>query len=302
MIKRGYRIHFMVLVSLLLVAIKGRSQADKSESQIQIVMRMIGDEVLNDSGDCTSRVLPIEKEGNQYRISFDANFQFNPEVLISTIQSIFVETKIAESYMVQVQDCATKKIVYGYEVRNVDYPDMLPCTTRPQPKACYNLLINLLKPITSLDRTIANRSTTLTTDEDEGNPYLPYFLLIPLLTLVGFFTYSWRKKQTPIATINPDMITIGKYQFDKRNMMLSFENKSVELTGKESDLLSLLYNSANHPIERSVILKKVWGDEGDYVGRTLDVFISKLRKKLESDSNVKIVNIRGVGYKLVVNN
>ena len=55
----------------------------------------------------------------------------------------------------------------------------------------------------------------------------------------------------------------------------------------------------NTTVERDVILNMVWGDEGDYVGRTLDVFISKLRKKLEADSSVKIVNIRGVGYKLV---
>jgi DNA-binding response OmpR family regulator len=54
------------------------------------------------------------------------------------------------------------------------------------------------------------------------------------------------------------------------------------------------------PVERDEILNKVWGDDGDYVGRTLDVFISKLRKKLEADACVKIVNIRGVGYKLVV--
>ena len=62
----------------------------------------------------------------------------------------------------------------------------------------------------------------------------------------------------------------------------------------------MLYEKLNETVEKEVILKEVWGDEGDYVGRTLDVFISKLRKKLEADPNVKIVNIRGVGYKLVV--
>ena len=64
----------------------------------------------------------------------------------------------------------------------------------------------------------------------------------------------------------------------------------------------LLYQKANTTVERDIILNKVWGDEGDYVGRTLDVFISKLRKKLETDSTIKIVNIRGVGYKLVIAN
>ena len=53
-------------------------------------------------------------------------------------------------------------------------------------------------------------------------------------------------------------------------------------------------------MEREKILATVWGDEGDYVGRTLDVFVSKLRKKLEADANVRIVNIRGVGYRLVL--
>ena len=73
------------------------------------------------------------------------------------------------------------------------------------------------------------------------------------------------------------------------------------IPNKETDLLLLLYKAANTTVERELILNVVWGDEGDYVGRTLDVFISKLRKKLEADSSVKIVTTRGVGYKLVVN-
>ena len=66
-------------------------------------------------------------------------------------------------------------------------------------------------------------------------------------------------------------------------------------------MLLLLYHAVNTTVEREVILKDIWADDGDYIGRTLDVFISKLRKKLEDDTNVKIVNIRGIGYKLVLN-
>ena len=84
-------------------------------------------------------------------------------------------------------------------------------------------------------------------------------------------------------------------------MTLVFENKKIELTSKESDLLLLLHSSANATIKRENILKIVWGDEGDYVGRTLDVFISKLRKKLQRDPSIKISNIRGVGYRLILN-
>ena len=64
-------------------------------------------------------------------------------------------------------------------------------------------------------------------------------------------------------------------------------------------MLILLHQNINTTLEREQILKEVWGDEGDYVGRTLDVFISKLRKRLKADDNVKIVNVRGVGYRFV---
>ena len=93
---------------------------------------------------------------------------------------------------------------------------------------------------------------------------------------------------------------IGKYRFEKKKLKLFAENEVIELTSKEADLLDLLYSSANDILEREAILNVVWEDQGVYVGRTLDVFISKLRKKLEADSTVKILNIRGVGYKLVL--
>lgn len=92
-----------------------------------------------------------------------------------------------------------------------------------------------------------------------------------------------------------------KIQVGQKNMNLIFENSKIKLTNTEADLLALLHESANDILDRDVILNKVWGDNGDYVGRTLDVFISKLRAKLGSDENVRIVNIRGKGYKLVLN-
>jgi DNA-binding response OmpR family regulator len=121
---------------------------------------------------------------------------------------------------------------------------------------------------------------------------------IPLLLLLGVTRY-FRKKKTP-AAVDPHLVQIGAFRFDQRNMTLTFEDERVDLSHKEAELLTLLHQSANATVEREVLLQKVWGDEGDYVGRTLDVYISKLRKKLEADASVKIVNIRGVGYKLVV--
>ena len=123
--------------------------------------------------------------------------------------------------------------------------------------------------------------------------------------LIGLFVYIRKKKRKPLkddsGPVDPNMISIGNYRFDTLNSELLFENQKTELSAKESDLLLLLYHAVNTTVEREVILKDIWADDGDYIGRTLDVFISKLRKKLEDDTNVKIVNIRGIGYKLVLN-
>ena len=126
-----------------------------------------------------------------------------------------------------------------------------------------------------------------------------YYIAIGILfvPIVVVFLFLWKRRKP--STIDPNLISLGEYHFDKRNTELLINHQRIELTNKEADLLLLLYDAVNTTVEREVILNMVWGDDGDYVGRTLDVFISKLRKKLEGDSNVKIINIRGVGYKLV---
>ena len=83
-------------------------------------------------------------------------------------------------------------------------------------------------------------------------------------------------------------------------MRLAIGSDQIDLSHKEADLLNLLYSSVNKTLGREDIQKIVWGNDSSYIGRTLDVFISKLRKKLSKDPNVKIVNERGVGYRLVL--
>jgi DNA-binding response OmpR family regulator len=103
-----------------------------------------------------------------------------------------------------------------------------------------------------------------------------------------------------IPTSSDHVIALGTLQFDTRHSLLFREEVKIELTSKEADLLHVLYQNQNKTVNREDLLNSVWGDEGDYVGRTLDVYISKLRKKLEGEPLVKIVNTRGVGYKLIL--
>jgi DNA-binding response OmpR family regulator len=144
-------------------------------------------------------------------------------------------------------------------------------------------------------------STTVdsSTIEKKESSSVFFYLLIGAVAGIGLILFM-RRKKTEELTPGSDVFLIGKYRFDKKNMKLINEEGKVDLTSKEADLLYMLYSSVNETLERDQILRVVWGDEGDYVGRTLDVFISKLRKKLEGDSTVKIINVRGVGYKLIL--
>jgi len=100
--------------------------------------------------------------------------------------------------------------------------------------------------------------------------------------------------------VNPeDTIAIGQYTFNYTRQQLKFEIHEELLTHREAEVLLRLYESRNEVLTRSFILKELWGDDDFFSGRSLDVFISKLRKKLDKDKNVQIINSRGYGYKLL---
>lgn len=302
MITRYIQITFFVFTSILSPALGCFAQGDINERHIKVSMRMIGHEVLLSTGDSSSRVLPVEKDADRYSVQFDTDLQFNSEALVTIIDRVVKKTGIASSYLVEVEKCKTNKVIYSYEIGGSYKLDVIPCRRRVQPKACYRIYLTILEANSSIASlfTASSQFPNGASSESRKVSYFTIFLLIiSLLFLVGLFMYFWKKRSKP--NLDPNIISMGEYQFNKRNMELSFQNKIIELSSKEADLLFLLHTSANNTLERDVILKTVWGDEGSYIGRTLDVFISKLRKKLEGDSSVKIVNIRGIGYKLVLN-
>jgi DNA-binding response OmpR family regulator len=89
--------------------------------------------------------------------------------------------------------------------------------------------------------------------------------------------------------------------FDSESRKLVINGKTIDLTVTETRVLLIFALSPNETIERSRLQKEIWEDEGVIVGRSLDMFISKLRKKLEPDPTIKIAVIRGKGYKLEIN-
>ena len=91
---------------------------------------------------------------------------------------------------------------------------------------------------------------------------------------------------------------LGKYQYDVKNMILRKGNEEKVLTRKENALLKLLVENKNQLLTREVALKSVWGDDDYFIGRSMDVFIAKLRKYLKDDESISITNVHGTGFKL----
>ena len=97
-----------------------------------------------------------------------------------------------------------------------------------------------------------------------------------------------------------DILNIGDYTFNFPKQLLQYkEEKNTQLTHREAHLLFHLIKNKNEVLERSLILNKLWGNDDFFNARSMDVFITKLRKKLKQDNSIQIVNVRGFGYKLI---
>jgi DNA-binding response OmpR family regulator len=108
-------------------------------------------------------------------------------------------------------------------------------------------------------------------------------------------------KRLPMAdTIDQEDFKIGKFDFNNATRVLSIGSETQKLTTKESELLKMLALNLDRVLEREIALNSVWGTDSYFAGRSMDVYIAKLRKYLKADPNVEILNIHGTGFKLLV--
>ncbi len=104
-----------------------------------------------------------------------------------------------------------------------------------------------------------------------------------------------------IPDVDPlELFLIGQFKYDSTNLILSNHETSITLTPKEGALLRLLCANVNQLVTREKALKKIWGTDDYFIGRSMDVFITRLRKYLKNDPNVSIANVHGTGFKLEV--
>ena len=129
-------------------------------------------------------------------------------------------------------------------------------------------------------------------DDYIKKPFLMEALLYRIQAII-------KRTRGTTAPRKEDKYTIGKYTFEPLKQMLVLGDKSIRLTTKESELLELLCQHGNEILERNFALKTIWIDDNYFNARSMDVYITRLRKYLKNDPSVKILNVHGRGYKLI---
>jgi len=268
-----------LLIFIGLMASTGASNAFSHSREIT-TLRNIGHQVLLSNQDSTSRVLPVEQLSKQeYALRFENPIAINPESLVEIFIRHFNHQP---EYTVEAKKVGEAAVQYSFVVSANKERTIIPCLERTLPEDLYEIVIHV----------------------PTGNNASYIYLAGAVLLLMAAAGWKMYKKKTPspipVPLFNDDVIMIGQFLFHPDQQKLELHSNIIKLTGKESQLLAILANEPNSIIDRSRLQKEVWEDEGVMVTRSLDMFISKLRKKLVSDPTVKIVNMHGKGYKLEI--
>lgn len=275
-----------ILLVLLAVLIRMSSFSQTGvENRWPTVFRQVGHEVLLSVGDSTSRVLPIAFDGLRYSIHFTSPWVGNPQVIMRVVNGVFDKAGVGEGYLLEVVDEGSGEVVYSAERRADHERELVPCAGRILPKGKYALVFALVPGEVRPDNLASDWMG------------MGWLVGLVLVLVVALWIFKNHLKRDPEPNKG---VELGVFLFYPQAMELVGPSGTTALTAKESDLLELLIGSAGNTLPKEELLAQVWGDAGGYEGRTLDVYVSKLRGHLKADPALKILNVRGVGYKLVV--
>jgi DNA-binding winged helix-turn-helix (wHTH) protein len=258
------------------------------------VLREVGHQLLLTQQDTTSLILPVVAlNDSRYKISFEYALTFNPTHLVSIVDDAFTKAVLPEAYRVSVIQCEDGEVAYSYEMTADKATTLIPCGGRLLPKKCYTIVV-----------TFINKTSISSSNQ------IFLYVLIVIAFLIGLF-FLFKKKSTTVLDLetlaisegrenNSAYTNIGIFKFYPEQHTLVKEAEAIPLSKKECELLALFIEQPNKVITRDELTKKIWEDHGVIVSRSLDTYISKLRKKLKSDERIKISNVHGVGYKLEI--
>lgn len=292
-IKRwGLPLSLMVLAVFILSAVwwpeaKG-SETQLVPTRVNLALRETGDRLLDLAGDSKSTISPVRRK-DEHTWLLRLEQRFNYDSLPQILRRALLRQAIRMDYNVAVLRCKDDELILGYSASGFELNGEAPCGGRELAADCLNIEVSFL------DKEIPR-----------PNPWKTGFLVLSgFLFLTALGTVMYRRKTAPISVDQleedePTRLRFGQSSFDFANQTLWVNGQLKNLTFREAKLLNYLIQNANQVLDRERILEAIWQDEGMLVGRSLDVFISRLRKLLQEDDNIKIVSIHGVGYRFEV--
>ena len=259
-----------------------KKNEDFSE-RVKIALREVGHQLLTSNSDSISLVLPvIEIEKFKFQLSFQNQLSFEPSSLVTNIKRSFEKIALPKYYRVEVVQCINDEVAYSYQISANSENTIIPCAGRFLPNDCYAIQLKF-----------TNRTSPLI-----RNLFLIAFGLCIIIFIIEFLFFKKKRKEGLINTLNSTKL--GIFQFYPEQNKLVKQAIEISLSKKECELLAIFVDRPNQIITRDELTKKVWEDNGVFVSRSLDTYISKLRKKLKDDDSIKLTNVHGVGYKLEI--
>jgi len=255
-----------------------------SPEKINLALRRTADALLRLSGDSTSRIPAIEQKGNSvWQVRLEQTFNYDQ--LPALLQSSLDVHGIKRPYNVSVRRCDDGSIDLGYNYLDFSENNGVACRGREKPVGCHYIEISFLSDLNS-------------------NPLLVekgLFFLVIIGGIAGFWLFRRQKiKPLPAEKDTTNFKIFGNSQLDVTNQILLCNGVKHSLTFRETKLLLLFVTHSGQLMERDSIIQQVWADEGVLVGRSVDVFVSRLRKKLADDTSVVLAVVHGIGYRMEV--
>lgn len=255
---------------------------------VNLALRRTAHLLLKDVGDSISLIPPVQQiNSTTWLIKIEQPFSY--EKLPTFLQQSFDIHKINQDYNVAILACNDGTLLLGYNFQDYFQTKEIPCSGRDDSKECRNIQVSFL-------------------NEEKNQQHFPligwFFATFLAIILYYLGQKMWYKKnESPtIEAQETSFVSFGQSRFDVANQSLICGSIIHSLTYREAKLLNLFVQNQNQVLERSFILENVWADEGILVGRSLDMFVSRLRKMLRDDASIQLTAIHGVGYRMETNN
>lgn len=276
---------FFVAVLAAIMLLIPNKENENNADLVKISLRDVGNQLLLCNQDSTSLILPIQKiDELKYQLSFEKALSIHPDSLVVIVAESFKKTNLPTEYQIEVKQCEDDEVAYSYLKFPNEEKSIVPCRGRTLPQKCYTIEVLFLEKITT-------------------SSYQDLWILLLLFSIflaIILLPKKPIKKHTESKLTDENYISFGKFIFFPNENKLVIETKEISLSKKEVELLTIFVANPNKIIKREELSKQVWEDQGVFVGRSLDTYISKLRKKLSDDETIKLTNIHGIGYNLEI--